>query len=416
MVNEVTTVRIDPPDLDRLTATRPNSYSARDYINSIPEFTGSNYPAAEFILACEDAKEFIPTDTEKVLLRQLKYRLRNPALNRVMIAHITTIDDLKAFIKRYYQPTKSPDEWLDEFSHFFQKTNEQVSDFSFRIGQHLSSTLNAIKTLPAADQEMHTKQAKTKAVKYFVLGLTADLRAAMRNANFTEISEASENAIEFERIFSREQKIDRSRSTDPDNSKSCLVAQASTTQNQNKFEKYCSNCKMNNHNDSECFKKKKQFNQSQGASNSNQNSYNFRPNAFSNQNAQNFNRGTFNSNAPNTYRNTFDSNGYNSNRNGYNQTAPNSNGSFNRNFNFNNRPNGSITCNYCKKSGHVINDCRKRAYNMNKRATEGFENNHVNSNEDSPRSGNGQVPPQNGALAGNSNPNQARQPFIQNRQ
>lgn len=414
------TIRISPDDIAAIRAPQQFVQSAKDTVNAIPEYNGSNYPASAFIRSCEGAKDLLPINTEKNVLSLLTNRLKHPALSRVIVAQIETIDDLIKFIKRHYQPKKSPDEWLDEFSFFFQKPDEQVSDFSFRIGEHLGNTIDAASKLPANEQEVYKKQATAKAVKYFIFGLRADLRASMRSCTFDEISEAAEKAMEFERIFVREQKIDRNRSANPDNSKSCFITQANETQNQIKTQKYCSNCKMNNHSDSECFKKKKSFNQNQNGFHSNQNTFQNKDSVNSNPNSPGFNRGTFNSNpnAPPFNRNAFNSNGFNSNQNTYNQNqnASNSNGSFNRNFNSYNRPNNSITCNYCKKLGHVINDCRKRAYNMGKKAAEGFENNQASSSQHLIPSGNGQVPQQNGAAAGNSNPIQARQPFTPSRQ
>lgn len=60
-----------------------------------------------------------------------------------------------------------------------------------------------------------------------------------------------------------------------------------------------------------------------------------------------------------------------------------------------NAQSSTITCNYCKKTGHLIQDCRKREYNNSRKANNG------NVSGQSRPSGNEQQAPRTGATSGN---------------
>lgn len=88
----------------------------------------------------------------------------------------------------------------------------------------------------------------------------------------------------------------------------------------------------------------------------------------------------------------------------YHRPSPNT-GSLQKNYNYNqastsneqfNQRNSIKTCRYCKKTGHLIDECRKRIYNNNK-------NNNNDNRYDKQNQGNRQIPERNGATSGKLN-------------
>uniref|UniRef100_A0A6V7KMZ1 Uncharacterized protein n=1 Tax=Bracon brevicornis TaxID=1563983 RepID=A0A6V7KMZ1_9HYME len=84
-----TQIRIAPEDLQAMANfQRTIIRSPKEFVSTIPEFDGSNYPATSFITYCNTVKEQYPNqEHERYTLSFPINRLKNPALKYAPVAN-----------------------------------------------------------------------------------------------------------------------------------------------------------------------------------------------------------------------------------------------------------------------------------------------------------------------------------------
>nr|XP_022903842.1 probable serine/threonine-protein kinase cdc7 [Onthophagus taurus] len=224
-------------------------------------------------------------------------------------------DDLKEILCTVHQDKKHYIQLIEELNTLKQRNSESVASFHERIDKLTSRLLGSVSYKNLKEQIGKFETIKELAMNRFIHHSKPDISRFLRGQNLDDISEALLRALEEERAINISHSEFRPKSSN----------------------KYCSFCKKNNHNTKACFRKPKSLNQP----------INFNSSNPSNSNSSNFSNSNYNSNQK------------------LNKTNANPN------------PNAKF-CNYCKKNGHTISECRKREYN-NKRKQQNNNSNHNNS-------------------------------------
>lgn len=272
-------------------------------------FDGTKSKLFEFCDNCDKATSLIAENMKRVLFAIIETKITGNA--RALIRNRTFADwlALKNYLLETYSEKRSHGQWQLELSSCKQAYNEDVISYSQKVENCLIKLTNSLDgTQTQVERAACVKLLQNQALTVFMMGLQKDLSIIVKSQRPTTLTDAIQYAIAEE----NEQKSRR---------------EIQKFQNLNlKDTKHCSNCNKSGHTTINCYFKNKP---------------NYVP-RHSNQQIKE---------EPNVRH--YRSNNHQSNKNPHtSQNTP----SFN-----------TKSCNYCKKLGHTIDECRKRAYNNSKR-------------------------------------------------
>lgn len=107
--------------------------SFRDAIDSVPFFNGYNIPLAQFTRACRRAREIIPPSAEANLTKLLVSKLYHRAYYAVEDEPCSTVTELVDLLTGAFGSPKTLDQYRGELSTIYLTPNEHVLDYISRV-------------------------------------------------------------------------------------------------------------------------------------------------------------------------------------------------------------------------------------------------------------------------------------------
>lgn len=318
-------------------------FSIRDALEAVPSYDGRNIPFVYFVEGCEEALSMVAPTQENVLVRAIRNKLKGSAHRSILGKTFNNMRELVEFLRAKYGPRETVYEAQGRLVYLYQKKDEQVAEYANRVRELGKRILDAQRRengqISAEFQNSIEYHLKTS----FLRGLNKELTVSREGT----LDEIESRAIDAEKELENINMIRR-----------VVLAENSTTQKNaptrhiNTIEIMCQYCQKKGHTADRCRQipgnegNSRYINNYSGAP-----PYQFKP--------KNFLQNTTNRFVPRQFQQST------------HQTFPSNTGSFQRNFNTNQfktttgRTNQSepIMCNYCKKFGHIIEECRKREYN-----------------------------------------------------
>lgn len=320
--------------------------SLRDALLMVPIFDGKNIPLSSFIQGCEEAKAMLPEDDtiEQNLVKLIRSKITGEARKIILRNNYITLDELIDRIKQVYSPSKSVYQLQGELGALYMWENESVVSYAARIVEAMDRITDAhrLNNQNRVDNNF-VKDVETSAIQCFIRGLRPELELIVGQSN--TFSGITGKAIEAERRIAARDELRKPKMyrNEPNNQHKqgrefARTNQFNTMQGEILI---CQYCGKRGHIASKCFQiNKPRFNGSFPRNQPpNKHFYANQTQRRSNNDFQFRNQLSFGQ------RETQDRN-FSKNRN---------------NNNLEEKPN--IICNYCKKQGHSISECRKRIYN-----------------------------------------------------
>lgn len=342
--------------------------SIKDALEAIPTFDGDNASFSHFVEGCEEALTMIAPSQEIILVRAIRNKLKGDAHRSILGKVFSTLQSLVEFLRNRYGPRESVYEAQARLAYICQKDGEKVSTYANRVREIGKRILDAQKRQSNEVSQEFQKSMEEHLKTCFLRGLDQEIKIS-KDGTFDEVeTRAMDAERELETIKMIRQVVLGNKATD-----NKRVANASLRRVNAELVK-CQYCHKNGHTADRCRLISKPPVQQNLSNNTNSTQSNFH------------NRGQGNNNNYNNYSNrgnNYNNNNQNNNTNTNTRALPPPPKGPSQN------PGNQIICRYCKKEGHVLADCRKRAYN-----------NQIHNNQ---AQGNEPIPANTGANPGNTN-------------
>ena len=325
-------------------------FSIRDALEAVPNFDGDNIAFTHFVEGCEEALSMIAPSQEIILVRAIRNKLKGDAHRSILGRVFNSLQGLVEFLRSKYGPRETVYEAQARLAYICQKGDEKVSSYANRVREIGKRIIDAQKRQSNEINHDFKRSVDEHLRICFLRGLNPEI-VISKEGTFEELeSRAIDAERELETVKTiRPVVLGEKRSSDNKHAGNAPVrrvnAETMTCQYCHKIEHTADRCRLISSNQS-------------------------RRNFFSNVNLSRTNFASNNRNYDNT------------------QTSPPLRG-------LQNPGNTSqIMCRYCKKVGHAIEECRKRAFNNQVRSSQ--------------TQGNEEIPAKTGATPGNTNIRPAR--------
>jgi len=323
-------------------------FSIRDALEAVPSFDGDNIAFTHFVEGCEEALSMIAPSQEIILVRAIRNKLKGDAHRSILGKVFSSLQGLVEFLRSKYGPRETVYEAQARLAYICQKGDEKVSSYANRVREIGKRIIDAQKRQSNDISQDFKKSIEEHLKICFLRGLNPEITIS-KEGTFEELeSRAIDAERELEAVKMIRQIVLGGKS-DSKNAGHAPVhrvgAEPTTCQYCHKIGHTADRCRLINHN---------------------QLGRNFLPNSRSGQ-----------TNFASNNRN------YNNTRIPPPPGGPRNPGNTSQ-----------IICRYCRKIGHAIENCRKRAFNNQVR------NSQVQGNE--------KIPAKTGAIPGNTNTRPAR--------
>lgn len=327
-------------------------FSIRDALEAVPNFDGDNIAFSHFVEGCEEALSMIAPSQEIILVRAIRNKLKGDAHKSILGKIFNSLQGLVEFLRSKYGLRETVYEAQARLAYVCQKNDEKVSAYANRVREIGKRITDAQKRQTNEISQDFKKSMEEHLKICFLRGLNPEIKIT-KEGTFEELeSRAIDAERELETIKAIRQVVLGERSVD-----NKRIANASLRR-VGAEPVTCQYCHKIGHTADRC-----RFITSNRPRN--------------NLSATNTNYGQTNFSA--------------SRQNHNNMRIPPSPGRPSQNSN--NTINSQAECRYCKKTGHVIENCRKLIFNNQTR---------------NQAQGNGQTPVKAGTTPGNTNTRPAR--------
>uniref|UniRef100_A0A1Y1KDT0 CCHC-type domain-containing protein n=1 Tax=Photinus pyralis TaxID=7054 RepID=A0A1Y1KDT0_PHOPY len=325
-----------PPSI--MTNEQTTNISVSQISKIVPTFNGDKSKTHEFIDKGDRAFKLLKTAEDKQLLLELVIgKLDGIANDLTRNREINDWDALKKHLLNLFTDKRTQADWLIELNNCKQNNYEDVLRYSQRIESIYVKLLNTVDKTKDS-KTVYEEIYKNQALSVFLNGLKRDLSILVKAQNHKNLEDAIACALNEERELNSKYTNNLSTKFQNNNLRN------SNYQLQNNYNGQQNSVRRD-------YSSHKNFNAI----------HQYPPNySHSHMNSPNH-QNHFRQNHPN--QNKFQSrSNFNNFRPNFNQTLcpprPTQFNSINSQLN-------SKFCNYCKKMGHLINECRKRAYKNN---------------------------------------------------
>lgn len=316
-------------------------FSIRDALEAVPNFDGDNIAFSHFVEGCEEALSMIAPSQEIILVRAIRNKLKGDAHRSILGKIFNSLQSLVEFLRSKYGPRETVYEAQARLAYVCQKNDEKVSAYANRVREIGKRIIDAQRRQSNIISQDFKKSIEEHLKICFLRGLNPEISVKITKEGTFE--ELESRAIDAERELETVKMI-----------RQVVLGEKTSADNKRTLHRVgtepvtCQYCHKIGHTADRC-----------RLIINNQQKRNFSPNFQTNPSVNGQGRSI-------------------------SQIPPPLGGSLQNQSNM-----SEIICRYCKKPGHVIEDCRKRAYN--------------NQFRDYQVQGNGQIPAKTGATPGNTN-------------
>lgn len=302
-----------PLQSETLNNPTPLEFEIKFLCDLIPkEFTGNRYELGQFIANCNNADELASTGQKIPLLYFILSRISGHAKEQLALHKFNNWSELKERLKILYQDKKHYCQIMEDLNNCKQTYSEDITGFHQRLIKLSSRALGAIQQYASDPLEIPGKRKAVEEVTLnrFVYHSSPQISQMLRWKDFDNLNSAYSAAVSEERALNMYHP---------------------------KRRKACDICRKMNHDTSQC-----RFKSSSGERRS---------------------VNTVQTPVPNQSR-------YQNNQ--YRYSSPNETNRHHSQSRFPSQGNSNLSgqtkfCNYCKNQGHLISECRKKAFNDSRR-------------------------------------------------
>lgn len=209
-------------------------------INLVPKFNGEEageiYP---FLDTCSFVIRSVSEESRPTLLQAIISKLSGKAYAAVQHREITTWESAKGLLEITFCAKRTPGYLQLELSAMRHKNGETVQEYSARVEKTLHELCNvSASNISAADAKAVHRYIKQVTLTSYIEGLPSSIKNVIKSKNYETLEEAIKNSLEEDKIYQSNkdsQKIFHNKSM-----------------GNNVINKYCKNCKRNNHSTAEC--------------------------------------------------------------------------------------------------------------------------------------------------------------------
>ncbi|XP_072377243.1 uncharacterized protein [Diabrotica undecimpunctata] len=267
------------------------------------KYDGDRNKVHEFIDNCTMALSLVDQSNKNLLFIIIKSKICGKARMLIKNRDFQNWTSLKNHLLDGYTDKRTEGQWQLELHSCRQNQTESVMSFANRVEDCYVKLLSTISEPDELKRTVHTEILQNQALNVFLLGLNKEIALVVKARKPTTL----ENAISI--ALTEEQEL---------KSKSEIFKYQNIG---NSNPKYCHNCNKNGHTSQHCRLKIQSSSSSSNSNNRYQNKYSFQSQPSTSYQSQNFQRQSI------------------------------------RHTDY--TPNTKI-CNYCKKLGHLIHECRER--------------------------------------------------------
>ncbi|KAK9885115.1 hypothetical protein WA026_009339 [Henosepilachna vigintioctopunctata] len=312
-------------------------------------------------------------------------------VNELELSDVTSWYQLKTLLKQFYGQTKHLVQTHEELETIRQAPHENITDFFKRLEKIKNECIQSeILNCTHPDELPGLKKSiQRTALRRFIIHSKPEISQMLRARNIGDLNEAYSIALQEEKIInytkSKSNNFYRNSYPNPNskssnsnnysrnnsnqyykNPNSNKYYQTPKSSNSNNYSRNNSNQYYKNPNSNKYYQTPKSSN-SNNYSRNNSNQYYKNPNSNKYyQTPKSSNSNNYSRNNSNQYYKNPNSNNYQRNNSNNFSDPSNSNQTRPPNYSFNSNAQSLKICNYCKKPGHVISDCRKRQFNNSK--------------------------------------------------
>lgn len=292
-------------------------------LEAVPVFDGYNIPLSHFLEGCQEAEQMMPEEALQSLALTLRNKLRGEARRAVHGVKHNTVVEFMNFLKSLYAPAKTAYQLQGELGRIFQAENEGVLAYSNRVkdlGNKIYELHESTHNEPLTAE--FKKNLDDDVVDCFARGLKTEIENKLTTGQ--KFDETMKEAIEIERKVRAKNLLRNGQSFKNHEYRQQQKDKVYYVQAEPKS---CQICNHTGHIASECYwlrnrNSDRDGNCDQGYSARRQQQYN------------------------DQHQDHSDWEGY------QHEASPNRDMS----------QNDQKFCRYCKKTGHVIEECQKREY------------------------------------------------------
>ena len=177
--------------------------SLRDALEVVPIFDGRNIPLAHFIEGCEEAKQMLPSvpTVELNLVKMIRSKIIGEARKSIYGITFERVDELINRLKKIYAPLKTVYQLQGELGSTYMWEKETVLSYATRIKEIADQILNAhrINNAGVLDETFETGLEKDL-IQCFLRGLRPEIEIRVKKEDV--FRDVTNNAIEIERRLS----------------------------------------------------------------------------------------------------------------------------------------------------------------------------------------------------------------------
>lgn len=209
-------------------------------INLVPKFNGEStqeiYP---FLNTCSFVMKSVSEESCPILLQAIISKLSGKAYAAIQHREITSWEAIKGLLEITFCTKRTPGYLQLELSTLKHKTGETIQEYSAKIEKILHELCNVSATnRSTSDARAVHAYIKEVTLTSYIEGLPSSIRSVIKSRNYSSLEEAIKASLEEDKIYQSNKDAQRILHNKSDNN--------------GIKNKYCKNCKRNNHDTHEC--------------------------------------------------------------------------------------------------------------------------------------------------------------------